>query len=378
MSWQELNKMDLRKEFVLLALSNNNISALCLKFNISRKTGYKWLKRYHEFGLEGLYDKAKSPHSSPKKTDPKIEQIILEVKRKYLAWGGRKIRAYLINQGMLESSLPSCFTVSKILKRNGYIHPFSERAKREYIRFEHDSPNRLWQMDYKGDFKMERERCYPLTILDDHSRYNICLKACSNQQRLTVQEELINKFKRYGLPERINVDNGNPWGNSIKGVKYTQLSVWLMDLGVAVSYSRPRHPQTNGKLERFHRTLKEELLKSSYIRDISHAQCLFDEWRDFYNSVRPHESLDNRSPIDSYSPSYREYSDKIRDYEYSSDYGVKNVISGGRIYIRGQDYRIGEAFIGKKVAIKEESEGKIEVYYKRNKIKTIALRSNVK
>ncbi len=159
-------------------------------------------------------------------------------------------------------------------------------------------------MDFKGKFLLANQRtCFPLTILDDHSRFSLCLHACPNERYLTVQESLSDIFQRYGLPQQFNVDNGHPWGNSNLS-KHTRLTVWLMRLGVRVSHSRPGHPQTNGKLERFHRTLKKDLLAQHALLDFPHAQTLFDEWRELYNHQRPHEAIGMLTPAIRYQPSH--------------------------------------------------------------------------
>ena len=163
------------------------------------------------------------------------------------------------------------------------------------------------------------KRCYPLTILDDHSRFLVTLATCPNERGETIKPVIIKTFKRYGLPNRINVDNGNPWGSMYSCARYTTFSLWLMDLGVRVSHSRPRHPQTNGKDERLHRTLKHELLNQGQFDDFPALQQAFIEWREQYNCDRPHEALQMQSPIARYRPSIREYPDCIQPYEYSDN-----------------------------------------------------------
>ena len=158
-------------------------------------------------------------------------------------------------------AIPAPSTVAAVLKRNGYISEQQSQQHTAWKRFVAQAPNDLWQMDFKGHFAAQDRRCYPLTVLDDHSRYSLCIAACTNERRQTVQEQLTKVFRTYGLPWRMLMDNGPPWGNESNGAyPYTKFTVWLIKLGVRVSHSRPCHPQTMGKDERFHRTLKAEAI----------------------------------------------------------------------------------------------------------------------
>src|SRR5579872_2869740 len=279
MPWKEVTKMKSKIEFIRFALEGSQpFSGLCNAFGISRKTGYKLMKRYKEHGMEGLEEKSRQPHTIPKKTDSIIGDKILAVRRRKPSWGGRKIRALLINQG--EKNIPATSTITDILRRNGMIvYSPAERSK-NLQRFEHEAPNDLWQADFKGHFAMHKGRCHPLTVLDDHSRFSIGLRACDNERGNTVKMHFIELFEEYGLPYRINFDNGSPWASPhIRHYRYTEFSTWLIRLGIRVSFSKIRHPQTNGKDERFHRTLKDELLRYHYFFDTHDAQKHFDPWR---------------------------------------------------------------------------------------------------
>ncbi|WP_192365032.1 integrase core domain-containing protein, partial [Mesorhizobium mediterraneum] len=175
-----------------------------------------------------------------------------------------------------------------------------------FIRFEHEAPNDLWQMDFKGHVALHGGRLHPLTVLDDHSRFSIALSACADQTTATVKARLIAAFRRYGLPWRIATDNGPPWGDGGRN-NFTLLTVWLIEAGVAVSHSRPCHPQTLGKDERFHRSLKAEALQGPPFADLAKAQDAFDRWRHVYNTVRPHDALGGAVPLDRYRVSQRQY-----------------------------------------------------------------------
>ena len=280
MPWKECSAMLLRKEFVMLVANNIvPVRTLCARYGISPKTAYKWLDRYRKEGEEGLKDRSRRPHHSISKTTPCAEEEICSVRDAHSAWGGRKIRRYLINKGSIP---PSASTISKVLKRSGRINPEQSRAHGPWKRFERGAPNELWQMDFKGDFSVGSVRCHPLTVLDDHSRFAICLKACDNERTDTVKASLVAAFRCYGLPDRILMDNGPPFFGDDTASPLTRLGAWLIHLGIAITHGRPYHPQTQGKDERFHRTLKAEVLTGRF-RDLSHCQHRFDAWREVYN-----------------------------------------------------------------------------------------------
>lgn len=371
MPWQEKSIMSQKEEFVIRAVEGSaSFKSLCEEFGISRTLGYELIKRYSSHGLEGLAPRSKAPITHPNKTPKDIEEEILKTRKKYPTWGPRKIKAYLLKQEI--KNLPAISTINAVLKRYGCISHEESLKRKELIRFEREEPNELWQMDFKGQFQlMNKQTCYPLTIIDDHSRFSLCLKACVDEALLPVKTQLIRTFKEYGLPHQINVDNGRPWGNSCL-VRHTQLTVWLMQVGVKVTHSRPRHPQTNGKNERFHRTLKEDILKDR-IANFTKVQRLFNKWRYIYNYERPHEGIGMLVPADRYKRSLRTMPIKMNDIEYSPDAIVRK-ISKSYITFKKQNYLVGKAFIGHYVELKpSEITGSLDIYFGRHKIYTYDL-----
>ena len=302
MSWRTLTPMSQRLEFVVLATQSGiAFSELCRRFDVSRKTGYKWLTRYKADGAEGLKDRSRCPHHSPKQVAPAMAEVVIAL-RQETTWCGRKLRRRLQDLG--HRDVPAASTCTEILRRASLLE--TARTCGPMQRFERQLPNELWQMDHKGDFATQAgPRCHPLTVLDDHSRYNLVLDAAANQRTATVQIVLTAAFERYGLPEAILCDNGGPWGNVSEGAGHTPLTVWLLRLGVRVLHGRPYHPQTQGKEERFHRTLKRELLSRHTWRDLAHCAELFPRYRQRYNHERPHDSLDGDTPVARYRPSVR-------------------------------------------------------------------------
>jgi transposase InsO family protein len=360
--------MSLRKEFVMLASCEGaNRAALCRRFGISRKTGYKWLER----AGSRLADESRRPSHSPTRTAVVVEDAILALRDEHPAWGARKLRRRLHDLGW--DALPAPSTVQAILQRHGRIDPAQSSKHQPWQRFEHEHPNVLWQMDFKGDFALGTARCHPLTVLDDHSRYNLCLHACANQQGTTVQDHLTYTFKRYGLPYRMAMDNGPPWGNTIDS-PYTPLVAWLIRLGVAVSHSRPYHPQTLGKDERFHRTLKAEVIARYSFTDLDTAQNRFDRWRHVYNFERPHEAIGMQTPATRYAPSSRSMPEILPPIEYAGDDIVRRVQQHGFISYQGCQFRISKAFAGYPVALRPTvTDGVMEVFFCQQKIAQIDL-----
>ena len=301
MSWKESDRVSERLEFVSLASAEGvNISALCKRFGVARKTGYKWLQRWKSEGKNGLEDRSRRPAHSPSQTSSSIEDEVVRLRRAHPAWGGRKLRKRLQELGLQD--VPSPSSITRILHRHGLICPLESKKRVAWKSFERDAPNDLWQIDFKGDFEMTcGKRCFPLTILDDHSRYSLGIIACANQQRVTVKDHFRSAFQNYGIPRAIYVDNGNPWGNSCGRTRHTQLSAWLMRQDIEVIHGQPHHPQGRGKIERFHRTLKLEVLQDRRLSDLADAQSAFDPWRSIYNHERPHEALDLAVPSESLS-----------------------------------------------------------------------------
>lgn len=343
MPWKEATPMSERKAFVGEALKGEaSFSALCCEFGISRKTGYKWLKRYRDEGLNGLADQSRRPQHSPSHTPSEVEQVIVEARQAHPAWGSRKLKRWLENRGY--RSIPAPSTVTDILARHGLLSADESRKHTAWQRFEMDKPNDLWQMDFKGYFSVSAgQRCHPLTVLDDHSRFLLGLKACPDEAGKTVQGHVAALFREFGLPARMLMDNGKPWGGS-PDYPYSRFTVWLLRLGIPVSHGRPRHPQTQGKDERLHRTLKGELLNASCFDTLDDCQQRFDHWRAIYNHERPHHALALDPPVAHYQPSPRPFPDKLPPLTFPPGAIIRTVSSTGEVGFRNKRLRVGVAF----------------------------------
>jgi len=372
MPWKEVSVVSQRHEFVLMALQEGaNISGLCVRFGISRAKGYKWLERYRQEGAEGLHDRSRRPKHSPHRTDATVEQAVVAVRKQHRAWGGRKIRAVLVRRG--HDKVPAASTINGILRRHGLIDPEASRQAGAFIRFEHEAPNNLWQMDFKGHFAMVSGRCHPLTVLDDHSRFSLHIGACGNEATQTVKDRLTMVFGRYGLPARMTMDNGSPWGSlSLHGL--TPLNCWLIRLGVKVGHSRPYHPQTQGKDERFHRSLNEEVICAHGFTDLDHCQRAFDHWRDVYNLERPHEALGLDVPASRYKPSDRSMPETVPDIEYDANHDVRIVQQQGLINYKGKVYKVPKALKGYPIGLRQsDQDGIMDVIFCHQKVSQIDL-----
>ena len=366
MPWKECSKVDERGEFVRLAqVDGAKVKRLCQRFGISRKTGHKWLQRFAN--QEGLVDRSRRPQHSPGRTVGEMEQAVLAVRDRHPAWGGRKIAARLQDLG--HQGVPAPSTITEILRRNERLDEAEAIKHRPYQRFERARPNELWQMDFKGHFGLrDGTRCHALTVLDDHSRYALGVRACGNERSETVQTELIELFRRYGLPLIMLMDNGAPWGTGDWHNRYTGLVVWLLRLGVEVTHGRPYHPQTQGKDERFHRTLSEELLSRAEFENLLMMQLGFDAFRFTYNHERPHEALGLTVPAKRYLVSERIYPERLPSIDYPLSMTVR-CVSEGWISYKGRAYRVNKAFSGYRIGLSHtDQDGVLDLFFCRHRI----------
>jgi transposase InsO family protein len=374
MPLRELSVLDQREAFVRLASARgSNRSELCRDFGISRKTGYKWIERHRLAGDGSLADRSRRPHRSPLRTDAATEAAVLRIRAASNdAWGARKIGWTLASQGW--HAVPALSTITAILRRHGKLDRPAQHPG-PHVRFERAAPNELWQMDFKGHFSLAVGRCHPLTVLDDHSRYSLGIEACGNEQDGTVRNRLTMLFRRYGLPFAMLMDNGSPWGDR-DGQPFTAFTAWLMRHGIGVSHGRAYHPQTQGKEERFHRSLKAEVLDRNSFADLVACQRAFDRWRRIYNHERPHEALGLQPPALRYRPSPRVFCESLPPIEYGPGDIVRKVDGDGWISFRNRPIRIGKAFRRQPVALRAGGDdGVFDIHYCVHRIGRLDLRA---
>ena len=363
MSWETKTVMEQRKHFIIEASAEDaNISALCRQYGISRKTGHKWIKRA-SLGLP-LCDQSRRPHQQPSKTANDIEQRIIQMRLLHPSWGGKTIRAVLESAGV--EGLPSDKTCCNILKRNNLIDPAESAKHTPYQRFERQYCNELWQTDFKGDFLLgDGNRCYPLTILDDHSRFSI--KIDPKTAPSGVKESFILAFREYGLPNSVLSDNGSQFAGARSGL--SSFERFLMDLDILPIHGRPIHPQTQGKIERFHRTLKQEALRFP-LANIAEAKARLENWRWVYNELRPHYALDMKTPASIYQPSTRAY---YRPKAYVYDEGARLIKVNNWGYLRFGPIQLflSEAMADTYVELRHAENDTFSVIYRNYKIASI-------
>lgn len=364
--------VDYRREFVLLATQEGaNVRELCRRYQFSPRTGYKWLRRYRDGGEAALTDRSRRPTTSPQRTDAAIERAVIAQRDAQPTWGGRKLHVWLGQHGMETPPAPS--TMTNILHRYARIDPETS-AQGPFCHFEHPAPNDLWQMDFMGHQPLEQGRVHPLTLLDDHSRFGIALLASATERRDPVQMHLTTCFRRYGLPRAILADNGPPWGVS-GGVGLTGLDAWLIRLGIRVIHGRPQHPQTQGKVERWHRTIGHDVFRAAPMADLNAAQQAFDRFRTTYNTERPHQALDMAVPASRYRSSPRPFPTRLPEIVYSDDDLVRIVRSKGEVMVHGHRVFVSEGLAGLPVGIRPTTtDGIFTVRYCQQEILTMDLR----
>ncbi len=344
MAWKTVDIHEQRVRFVVEARQGaRSFAALCAAYEISRPTGYVWLQRYRELGVAGIAERSRKPHQSPRRTGSEVEQRVIELRKRYPDWGARKLQVLLADAGL---QLPRN-TIHRILQRHGLIGEASGGATATQ-RFERARPNELWQMDFKGPTRWPG-KVGPLSVLDDHSRYLIALGASPSMHGEVVQRHLEEAFERCGVPEAMLMDHGTPWWSSYSIWGGTKLSLWLIRQGIQLHWGRIRHPQTQGKVERFHGSLQRALDRRGPGKQ--DGQAWLDAYRWEYNHLRPHEALGMQTPATRWQPSPRRYDPHPPRWEYPAGAWVLKVDCQGKLDIRGRKWSISDTLAGEHVQI---------------------------
>jgi transposase InsO family protein len=371
LAWKVSNVGQERLKFAIRASSGKEeMKALCEEFNISRPTGYLWLRRYQECErLEDVVEKSRRPHAIPMKTEADKEQRVIELRKQYPDWGAAKLEVLLKRENLVIPRI----TVHRILLRTGLVRE-NDRHRAATRRFERAAPNELWQMDFKG-MPETRPGCLPLSIVDDHSRYLVGLFATQGTGGKAVQQHVQSVFERDGLPDAMLLDHGTPWWNMQSTSGWTWLTVWLMKQGIRLHLSGYRHPQTQGKIERHHGSLEAAMWKRPK-PERKDWQTWLDEYREEYNSIRPHEALKMEVPASRWKPSRRIFQgDNMKPWEYLNPALVRKVRENGGVSLEGRSYFVSRAFIGEQVQLEYLEDRRLVVWFCRTAIREFDLRT---
>ena len=369
MPWRTESVMDQRVEFVLRAKAGDeSLAALCRDYGISRPTGYLWLHRYQEVGsVSGLAEHSRRLLHSPGRTAEAVEAAVLALRDK-TCWGGPKIAKALERDGVRVAPA----TAQRILKRAGRVVP--PTVQKTKLRFAREQCNELAQMDFKGDYTLRKGKCYPLSLLDDCSRYLHGLWPLRSTGGEGVKQTLEAYFREHGVPLSLLMDHGTPWFSTTNQQGLTWVAVWLLKQGVVLRYSGIGHPQTQGKVERFHQTLKRRTRHRGEPTTMGEWVRWAAEFRQEYNHERPHESLGNKTPGEVYQAvNLRRYQEQPREWEYSGGV-VKRLNSQGMLYYRQRTHFVSEALAAERVRV-DELEGKLFVTFRQMTVREIELRT---
>ena len=361
MAWRTSNVPEQRMKFVVMASrKERSMTELCAEFGISRPTAYCWLNRYHARGIAGMQEESRRPHHSPGRTAGEWEQRVVELRRERPDWGARKIGHQLRREGI---DLPAS-TIHRIFLRHQLVREW-DRQPMALRRFERAQPNQLWQMDFKGP-KGWNQPVGPLSVLDDHSRYALALENTGSTKAQAVQAVLEQVFRESGVPEEMLMDHGTPWFNTQGRLGWSQFTVWLMDQDVSLRFSGYQHPQTQGKVERFHRSLTAALLRRGTPED-SERQPWLNRFRQEYNWERPHEALQMKTPSQVWQKSSRQFRESLPGWKYPAASEVKEVDRNGQFRLHHRRHYITKALAGREVGLLEV-EHRILVFYRRTLI----------
>lgn len=372
MPWKERSVMSEREDMLARHRNGEPVARLARDYGVSRKTVQKWVGRAATGDPEALVDRSRRPQHSPRRTPDAMRERVLEVADAHPTWGGRKLHHALSNQG--HAAVPAPSTITRILRQDGRLQDVPPEPA-AWTRFEAAAPNDLWQLDFKGWHTLRDGTITPLTLLDDHSRYLLELRGLQLLTLADVKPVIAGCFQRYGLPWAILCDNGPPWGTSERSA-ITRFDVWCMQLDIRPIHSRPYHPQTQGKLERLHRTLKADVFAGMPYADLAIAQTACDAFRTTYNHDRPHEALDHHPPATRYVGSTRPFPERLPDPEYAPDTARRTVARQGTIGYQGYTVNVGHAFAGHGVGITPTTvDGVVRIQFSRFPIREVDLRT---
>ncbi|HEV3374877.1 MAG TPA: IS481 family transposase [Candidatus Acidoferrum sp.] len=365
MSWKASSVMDERMRFVLEQERGlHTMTELCEIYDIARETGYYWLRRYQQGGLEALQDLNRAPERHPNQTPEQIEAAVLELRRAHMRWGPRKLKRVLQREAP-QKPWPAASTIGAMLAREGLVIPRKKRRRAPPYTQPFgaaDAPNRVWCADFKGWFQtQDGQRVDPLTITDAHSRYLLRCQRVAKTNGEHVQAVFEAAFREYGLPQAMRTDNGAPFASrAIAGL--SRLAVWWMKLGIVPERIAAGHPEQNGRHERMHRTMKQETASPPKANPHAQQQA-FHRFRREYNEERPHEALGMQTPSAVYRPSLRPYPLRVPEPEYGSALQVRRVDRSGVFSWKGDVVFLSETLMGEPIGLLPQDDRFYTVYF---------------
>ena len=367
MPWKERSAMDEKTSFIFEWESGEStLSALCESFGISRTLAYRYIARYRDYGRAGLAEQSRAPRRVWNRTATELEQAVVALRRRRPRLGALKLRA-LLQEQFGKRPVPAVSTIELILRRNGLIKKRKRvrRIRETHPIFQANRPNEIWSVDFKGEFRMGNMfYCYPLTVMDTYSRYVLAVVGMHKPTYEGTRAVFQALFERYGLPQQIHSDNGEPFASAVSLSRLTRLAVWFMELGIVPVYSDPAHPEQNGRHERMHEELKAEATRPPAY-SLGPQQRKFNLFRQYYNEQRPHQSLGQRRPREFYRPSRKRLPARIRPWKYPQGMVVKYVCCNGAIrWGFGKWVMVSTTLAAKYVGLEEMAEGKWRVYYR--------------
>ena len=366
MAWNQVTLMEEKHRFIsLVGTGRFTLTELCTDFHVSRKTGYKWLRRYQQEGVRGLRCRSRRPRHCPHHTAEEIERLILQERRRHQTWGPKKLQELLRCQHRLKQP-PARSTIAGVLRRHG----LSQRRRRSPGLYpvppskltQPTHPNHVWTVDFKGWFlTQDGVRCDPLTVCDRYSHYLIGCHARPNQQFMSTLRVFKKLMRHHGKPQIIRVDNGTPFASMGLG-RLSKLSVWWIEQGIAVEFTRPGKPQDNGSHERMHRDLKAECTQPPSA-NLRAQQRRLQRWQQLYNHVRPHEALEMLKPAQIYRRSSRRLGENDKLLQYPAGYQIRLLSATGHLWHVGHHYHVGEALAGCRVGLVVNASGVTELHF---------------
>jgi len=363
MPWKTSSVVEEKLRFICeYERDEQTMAELCTSFGISRETGYVWLRRYRLHRLAGLVELNRAPHRHPNQTGAEVERAVLELRQAHMRWGPRKLKR-ILERDEPGQAWPSTSTIGEIVKRAGLVVPRKKRRRTQpYTQpLAHaQESNSVWCADFKGWFKSgDGARIDPLTITDAWSRYLLRCQAVEKTNTERVLAIFEAAFREHGLPEAIRTDNGAPFASSAVG-GLSRLAVWWIKLGIVHERIQAGHPEQNGRHERMHRTLKQDLRPAG---DWRSQQRELDRFRGDYNQVRPHEALDMLTPASVYEPSPRAYPARVPEVEYPDSMQVRTVKTHGHFRWKKKDIFLTEVLWGEPIGLLPIGKGLFNIYF---------------